>query len=321
MRLLVTGGAGFIGSNFVRHMLDNYDYEIVVLDALTYSGNRNNLPNHPNLFFYHGDIRNPEAVNNLMQNCQAVVHFAAESHVDRSIQDATPFVSTNVLGTQVLLDAAVKHNISKFVHISTDEVYGSVDENMRILDETFTESSMLNPTSPYASSKASSDLIVQSYHKTFGLNTIITRSSNNYGQYQYPEKFIPLMITNAFMGKKLPLYGTGDNRREWIHVEDNCRAIDKVLHEGTVGDIYNISTEVGSSNRDILYMILAIMDKPEDMIENVTDRLAHDFEYAVATEKIFNDTGWSPTITIDDGMVQTINWYLDNVNWWENLKK
>jgi len=292
-RVLVTGGCGFIGSNFVQYMLAQYpDYQIINFDALTYAGNPDNLrdiEHNPHYTFKKGDITKAEDVALVMKNVDYVVHFAAESHVDRSIQGPEIFTQTNVLGTQILLDFSKAKGIKKFVHISTDEVYGSLGKT-----GCFTESTPLAPNSPYSASKAGSDLLARAYYHTFGFPVIITRCSNNYGQYQFPEKLIPLMITNALENKKLPVYGDGKNVRDWLYVGDHCRAIDVVLHRGKAGEVYNIGGNNEWHNIDIVKLILKELGKPDSLIEYVTDRLGHDRRYAIDASKIKNDLGWQP---------------------------
>ena len=316
--ILVTGGAGFIGSNFVRHMLTKYDkYKILVLDALTYAGNRENLSdleNNPRFEFYHGDIQNKKDVDNLMPKVDTVVNFAAETHVDRSIHEAGAFIETDVRGTFVLLEAAKKYNIERFLHISTDEVYGS------IIDGSFKEGDPLEPNSPYSASKAGGDLLVRSYFVTYGTPVIITRSSNNYGPYQYPEKLIPLFVTNAIDDKPLPLYGDGKYIRDWIHVEDNCAALDAVLHKGKTGDVYNIGAGNEKENIFITNFILDYLNKPASLIQPVKDRPGHDRRYSVDISKVAA-LGWKPEFDLEKGLKQTIDWYLQNENWWRKIKE
>lgn len=316
--ILVTGGAGFIGSNFVRYMLNKYsDYRIIVLDALTYAGNRENLADlegDPRYLFYHGNIADEKVVDNLMSNVDTVVNFAAETHVDRSIHEAGKFIDTDVKGTFVLLEAAKKYNIERFLHISTDEVYGSIQEG------SFKETDPLEPNSPYSASKAGGDLLVRSYHVTYGLPVMITRSSNNYGPYQYPEKLIPLFVTNALDNQPLPLYGDGKNIRDWIHVEDNCAALDVVLHKGETGHIYNIGGGNERENIFITHKILEYLGKPKSLIKPVQDRLGHDRRYSVDTSKV-RALGWQPKYDFDKGLEQTIDWYVKNEAWWRHIKE
>ena len=315
--LLVTGGSGFIGSNFIRHMLGKYtDYKIINLDKLTYAGNLDNLKdveNNLNYSFVCGDICDPDVVNKVMQRVDHVVHFAAESHVDRSIEDGSVFVRTNVLGTHTLLESALKHNIKRFVHISTDEVYGS------ILDGSFKETDILTPSSPYSSSKAGSDLLAQSYYITHNLPVIITRCTNNFGPYQYPEKLIPLFVTNLVDNKKVSVYGTGQNVRDWIHVLDHCKAVDFILHNGSIGEIYNVGGGAEKTNLGITQKLLEILGKNDSMIEYVEDRLGHDQRYSLDCSKLM-ELGWAPEYDFNDGLKETAKWYVDNRWWWEKLK-
>ncbi|MDW7776890.1 MAG: dTDP-glucose 4,6-dehydratase [Methanosarcinales archaeon] len=317
MNILVTGGCGFIGSNFIRHMLDTYpELKIINLDKLTYAGNPDNLKDieqNPNYSFLQGDICDTVVVDELMEQVDQVVHFAAESHVDRSIEDSSIFVTTNVLGTFVLLDSALKHGINKFIHVSTDEVYGSTVEG------SFNENSILIPSSPYSSSKAGSDLLAQSYFITHTLPVIITRCTNNFGPYQYPEKLIPLFITNLLEEKKVPVYGTGQNVRDWIYVMDHCKGIDFILHNGTAGEIYNIGGGNELSNIEITKRILDKLGKDESMIEYVEDRLGHDFRYSLDCSKL-RALGWAPEFNFDDAIEHTVDWYVKNTWWWNTLK-
>ncbi|MCY9664828.1 dTDP-glucose 4,6-dehydratase [Paenibacillus alginolyticus] len=320
MKLLVTGGAGFIGSNFVHYMLDRYpSYEIINLDALTYAGNLENLRSiqeNSHYTFVKGDITNIELVNSLFdQGIDTVVHFAAESHVDRSILEPDVFVKTNVLGTQVLLEAARKYAVKKFVHVSTDEVYGTLGET-----GLFTEETPLSPNSPYSASKAGSDLLVRAYHETFGLPINITRCSNNYGPYQFPEKLIPLMIANALNDKSLPIYGDGLNIRDWLYVEDHCSAIDLVLHKGINGEVYNIGGNNERTNIQIIQTILRELGKPESLIQYVKDRPGHDRRYGIDATKITEELGWKLKHNFETGIHETIRWYLDNQDWWKRIQ-
>ena len=316
--ILVTGGAGFIGSNFVRYMLEKYkDYRIIVLDALTYAGNRENLADlegDPRFFFYHGNICDKQVVENLMSNVDHVVNFAAETHVDRSIHEAGSFIETDIRGTFVLLEAVKKFGIRKFLHISTDEVYGS------ILDGSFREGDPLEPNSPYSASKAGADLLVRSYFVTYGLPVVITRSSNNYGPYQYPEKLIPLFVTNAIDNLPLPLYGDGKNVRDWIHVLDNCAALDVVLHKGEPGQSYNVG---GGNERENIFITKYILDylkKPQSLIQPVKDRPGHDRRYSIDTSKT-EALGWKAKFGLEEGLKQTIDWYVQNEDWWRKIKE
>ena len=317
--ILITGGAGFIGSNFVKYMLDKYsDYDIINLDALTYCGNLENLKDiedRDNYTFVKGDIRDKELVDNLVSKVDYIINFAAESHVDRSITDPEIFIKSNVLGTQVLLNAAKKFAVEKYIQISTDEVYGTLGETGY-----FTETTPLQPNSPYSASKAGGDLITRAYFETFDLPINITRCSNNYGPYQFPEKLIPLMISNALEDKKLPIYGDGKNIRDWLHVYDHCQAIDLVLHEGKLGEVYNIGGHNERQNIQIVKLILDALGKDESLIEYVADRLGHDRRYAIDADKIRNELGWEPKYTFETGIKETIQWYLDNQDWMNQVK-
>lgn len=319
MKVLVTGGAGFIGSNFLKYMVDKYpDYHFINLDALTYCGNLENLKDIEdcnNYSFIKGDIRDVEIVDKIVSDCDYIVNFAAESHVDRSIEDPEIFIKSNILGTQVLLEAAKKHNIKKYLQISTDEVYGSLPK-----EGYFKETTPLQPNSPYSASKASADLMVRAYHNTFNLPVNITRCSNNYGPYQFPEKLIPLMISNALEDKPLPVYGDGLNIRDWLHVYDHCTAIDLVLHKGKIGEVYNIGGNNEKTNIDIVKLILKELNKSESLINFVKDRLGHDRRYAIDSSKIQNELGWKPKYTFEVGIIETINWYLDNKDWINQVK-
>ncbi len=317
MKLLITGGAGFIGSNFIRLILNKYpDYEVINLDLLTYAGNLENLKDleqNENYRFVQGDIRDEDVVDKVMKGMDAVVNFAAESHVDRSIGGPADFIQTDVYGTFVLLEAARQHGIGRYLQISTDEVYGSIEEG------SFVETDMLEPSSPYSASKAGGDMQVMAYHTTYGLPTLITRSSNNFGPYQYPEKIIPLFITNLLEGKKVPLYGDGMNVRDWIYVTDNCEGIDTVLHEGEVGEIYNIGGGNERSNIFITNKILEILGKSEEMIEPVADRLGHDRRYSIDCSKA-KALGWTPAHDFEGALEETVDWYVNNPDWWKKLK-
>ena len=312
--ILITGGAGFIGSNFIHYVLKNTDYSIINFDALTYAGNLENLKdieNNKKYKFIKGDITKLEDIKNLIkEDFQYIIHFAAESHVDRSIDSPNQFVLTNVVGTQNLLNLALEKSIKRFIQISTDEVYGSLGP-----EGYFTELTPLDPTSPYSASKASADLIVMSYYKTFNLPAIITRCSNNYGPYQFPEKLIPLMINNALNNRLLPVYGDGKNIRDWIYVDDHCEAILRVLENGKLGEIYNIGGNSGKRNIDIVKLILDKLNKPYSLIKFVKDRKAHDRRYAIDFSKIKKKLGWQPITKFEDGMQETIDWYLNNLNW------
>lgn len=318
MKILVTGGAGFIGSNFIRYILEKHPEDYIVnYDALTYAGNLNNLKDveeNPSYLFIKGNICDAETVNHVMEkhSIDTVIHFAAESHVDRSIDDAPSFVRTNVLGTGVLLDAALKKNIKHFIHVSTDEVYGSILEN------SFSESDNLNPSSPYSASKAGSDLLASAYYTTFNLPVIITRCTNNFGPYQYPEKLIPRFVTNLLRGQKIPVYGTGQNVRDWLYVYDHCSAIDFILRHGSIGEVYNIGGGNEWSNLEITEKILEVLEEDPSMIEFVRDRLGHDLRYSLNTTKI-NSLGWRPVYTFEEALLETIRWYVENESWWRPL--
>lgn len=314
MKILVTGGAGFIGSNFVRYMLNEHpDHELVVLDKLTYAGRLENLQDVlEKITFIKGDICNKRDVEKAIKDCNAILNFAAETHVDRSIIDAGDFVRTDVLGTYHLLEASRKFNIEKFIQISTDEVYGSIETG------SFKETDPLKPNSPYSASKAGADMLVRSYHRTYGLPTLITRSSNNYGPFQFPEKIIPLFITNLIQGKKVPLYGDGLNIRDWLYVLDNCRAIDLVFQKGKLGEIYNIGGGYEITNLELTKKILKLMNKTKEFIEYVPDRLGHDRRYSLNCEKI-RKLGWKPETDFNNGLKKTIEWYKENKWWWKPL--
>lgn len=329
MKLLVTGGAGFIGSNFIRHILREHpEWQVVNLDKLTYAGNLANLKDvedNPRYRFVRGDIADRELVEKLFQEekFDVVVNFAAESHVDRSILDSSPFIETNVKGTQVLLEAARQHLVKRFVQISTDEVYGSLGSEGK-----FTEESPLLPNSPYAASKAAADLLCRAYYKAYGIPVIITRSSNNYGPYQFPEKLIPLMIRNALHKKPLPVYGKGENVRDWLYVEDNCRAIDLVLQKGRVGEVYNIGGDCEKRNIEVVELICDVLaeklNRPNEfkkLIIFIKDPrgAAHDFRYALDCTKIKEELGWKLQVSFEEGMSQTVNWYLENQDWVESV--
>jgi len=319
MRLLVTGGAGFIGSNFVRRIVDGTlsgISSITVLDKLTYAGRLSNLNMLPkdSFEFIKGDICDSTLIDSLTKKSDAVINFAAESHVDRSITAARDFVDTNILGTQTLMSYALKNEVSTFVQVSTDEVYGTIDEG------SWSEESPLLPNSPYSASKASADLIARSYHRTFGLDVRVTRCSNNYGPHQYPEKVIPLFVTNLIDGKKVPLYGNGLNVRDWLHVDDHCKGIHAVLNKGKPGQIYNIGGGRELNNRELTDTILALMGRDSTSIEYVEDRLGHDLRYSVSHEKISRELGYQPQVTFEQGLLETINWYKENESWWRPLK-
>ena len=318
MKLLVTGGLGFIGSNFIRYMLYKHpDCTITNLDAITYAGNPANLVDiekNPRYFFVKGDICDQQIVESVFSHhaIDTVVHFAAESHVDRSIHDSSAFVTTNVLGTQTLLDSALHHKCLRFVHISTDEVYGSAATG------SFKETDLLNPSSPYSASKAASDLLARAFFITHGLPVIVTRCTNNYGPFQYPEKLIPFFVTNLLKGKKVPVYGTGNNIRDWIYVLDHCRAIDFLLHHGTDGEIYNIGSDNEKTNLDITYEILKILKKDSSSIEFVKDRPGHDWRYSLDSSKL-RAMGWKPQTSFETALKETVNWYVQHEGWWQPL--
>jgi dTDP-glucose 4,6-dehydratase len=315
MKILVTGGAGFIGSNFIRMMFRKYpDIEIINLDKLTYAGNPDNLRDisHPGYTFIKGDICDPDMVKRSMEGVDAVIHFAAESHVDRSIEDGSVFVTTNVVGTNTLLSCALDSDITRFIHVSTDEVYGSIEKG------SFTEDDILSPSSPYSSSKAGSDLLAMSYHTTYGLPVTITRCTNNFGPYQYPEKLIPLFITNLMEGKKVPVYGTGLNVRDWIYVDDHCSGIDFVFNHGRSGEIYNIGGGNELTNLEITHKILDHMGKDASMIRFVEDRKGHDLRYSLDCGKLRN-MNWKPEYDFDKALDATVQWYIENRWWWEPL--
>jgi dTDP-glucose 4,6-dehydratase len=322
MKLLVTGGAGFIGSNFVRRALENSlpgirDASITVLDALTYSGTLTNLASvaaHSHYTFVHGDIRDESLLADLMPGHDAVVHFAAESHVDRSVTDAGIFVETNVLGTQRLLDAALATGVGRFVHVSTDEVYGSLDEGA------WDEQEPLLPNSPYAASKAASDLMVRSYHQTHAMDTVTTRCSNNYGLHHFPEKLIPLFVTNLIDNQPVPLYGDGGNVRDWLHVDDHCRGIALALTKGRAGEIYNIGGGTELTNKELTGLLLDATGQSWDLVRAVEDRKGHDRRYCVNIDKISGELGYQPEVPFATGLADVVQWYRDNRDWWEPLK-
>ncbi|KPL16653.1 MAG: dTDP-glucose 4,6-dehydratase [candidate division Zixibacteria bacterium SM23_81] len=317
-KILITGGAGFIGSNFVKYMLAEHpEAELIVLDKLTYAGNLDNLKevwDDARFTFVKGDICDGQVVEKSMSGCDAVINFAAETHVDRSIGDAGAFVRTDVYGTHVLLEAVRKLKVRRYIQISTDEVYGSVGQGSS------REGDPLNPSSPYAASKAGADLLVLSYYVTHSLPVLITRSSNNFGSNQYPEKLIPLFVTNALENISLPLYGDGLNVRDWLYVRDNCRAIDLVLQRGEVGEIYNVGGDNEKSNREITDLILRILDKPKSLVKMVRDRPGHDRRYSVNSEKL-KDLGWAPKARFEDDLERTVQWYEENEDWWRKIKE
>ncbi len=323
MKILVTGGAGFIGSNFVRFVLrERPAWSVVNLDKLTYSGNLENLRDvekDPRYRFVRGDVCDAELAASAAGGCDAVVHFAAESHVDRSILDGRPFVTTNVLGTQTLLDAARRAKVGRFLQVGTDEVYGSLPLERAELK--FTEDMALKPNSPYAASKAAADLMVRSYHKTHGLDAVVTRCSNNFGPYQFPEKVIPLFVSNLMEGRKVPLYGDGMNVRDWLHVEDHCEALLAVLERGRPGEVYNIGGDNERSNLELTRMILEAMGKGEEMIQPVADRPGHDRRYAIDATKIGRELGWAPSRSAwPEALAGTVRWYCENADWWRRIK-
>jgi len=321
MKILVTGGAGFIGSNFIHYWLNKYpEDEIVNLDKLTYAGNLDNLKNvesNKNYTFVQGDICNPQLVDSITKKIDTIVNFAADSHVDRSISDPDPFVQTNIVGTYTLLKSALKNKVSRFHHISTDEVFGSLELDSKVK---FNEKTKYDPNSPYAASKAGSDHLVNAFHTTYDLPITISNCSNNFGPYQFPEKFIPLTITNLIQNKKVPIYGDGLYVRDWLYVEDHCEAIDLILNKGKIGETYVIGGMTEDvSNLDIVKRIIKLMDKSEDMIEHVDDRLGHDRRYGIDWSKISKELGWSPSRNFDDNLEFTVNWYKQNAIWWRRI--
>lgn len=319
MNLLVTGGAGFIGSCFVRYMLKNHpDYKIINLDALTYAGNLDNLKDietNPNYSFVHGNICDKQLVDSLMSQVDACVNFAAESHVDRSITGPEIFIQTNVGGTLNLLEMAKKHKISRYLQVSTDEVYGTLGKTGY-----FTETTPLAPNSPYSASKASADMLVRAYYETYKMPVLTTRCSNNYGPYQFPEKLIPLFISNLLKGEKVPVYGDGMNIRDWLYVYDHCSAIDTVLHKGRLGEVYNIGGNNEKANIEITKLLIKELGRDESSIKYVEDRLGHDRRYAIDSSKIQNELGWHPSVTFEEGIKITIDWYLNNQDWIKRLE-
>lgn len=323
MNILVTGGAGFIGGNFVHYMLDKYsDYRIVCVDALTYAGNLSTLENvldNKNFRFVKADIADRIAIEKLFneEKFDIVVNFAAESHVDRSIENPEIFLKTNILGTSVLMDMCRKYGNIRYHQVSTDEVYGDLPLDRPELF--FTEETPIHTSSPYSSSKAGADLLVQAYYRTYGLPITISRCSNNYGPYHFPEKLIPLMIANALADKPLPVYGDGLNVRDWLYVEDHCRAIDLIIHEGRIGEVYNVGGHNEMANIDIVKIILKQLGKPESLIKFVADRKGHDMRYAIDPSKIHKELGWLPETMFADGIKKTIKWYLDNKKWWQDI--
>ncbi len=324
MKILVTGGAGFIGCNFVYYMLEKYrDYEIVCLDALTYAGNLKSLDKameNPNFKFVKGSIADKEFVDKLFADeaFDVVVNFAAESHVDRSIENPFIFLETNIMGTACLLEASKKYGVKRFHQVSTDEVYGDLPLDRP--DLFFTEETPIHTSSPYSSSKASADLLTLAFHRTYGLPVTISRCSNNYGPYQFPEKLIPLMIVRAQEDQSLPVYGEGLNVRDWLYVEDHCKAIDMIIHNGRVGEVYNVGGHNEKQNIEVVKTLLKALDKPESLITYVKDRAGHDLRYAIDPTKISTELGWLPETKFDDGMAKTIRWYLDNKEWTDDIK-
>ena len=323
MTIIVTGGAGFIGSNFVFHMLNKYpDYRIVCIDALTYAGNLSTLKDvmdNPNFRFCKMDICDRKAVYQLFEeeHPDIVVNFAAESHVDRSIENPEIFLQTNIIGTATLMDACREYGITRYHQVSTDEVYGDLPLDRP--DLFFTEETPIHTSSPYSSSKAGADLLVLAYHRTFGLPVTISRCSNTYGPYHFPEKLIPLMIANALNDKPLPVYGKGENVRDWLYVEDHCKAIDLIIHKGRVGEVYNVGGHNEKTNLEIVKIICKELGKPESLITYVADRKGHDMRYAIDPTKIHNELGWLPETKFEDGIKKTIKWYLENKEWWEEI--
>lgn len=325
MNILITGGAGFIGSNFIFHMRKKYpDYNLICVDLLTYAGNLSTLASvldKPGFKFYKADIADRQAVYDIFEKEKPdiVVNFAAESHVDRSIEEPEVFLRTNIIGTEVLMDASKKYGVKRYHQVSTDEVYGDLPLDRK--DLFFTESTPLHTSSPYSSSKAGADLLVQAYHRTYGLNVTISRCSNNYGPYHFPEKLIPLTIVNALHDKPLPVYGEGINVRDWLYVEDHCKAIDLIIHKGEAGEVYNVGGHNEMRNIDIVKLICKHLGKPESLIQFVTDRKGHDMRYAIDPTKIHNALGWLPETKFEDGIKKTIDWYLNNKQWWEEIIK
>lgn len=320
MKLLITGGAGFIGSNFVHHILKTYpDYEIVNLDVLTYAGNLENLKDvekNLNYHFVKGDICDAKLVDELVKDVDVIVHFAAESHVDRSILDPEAFIKTNVMGTYTLLESARKNGGKRFHHVSTDEVFGSLGAD----EAPFSELTPYDPRSPYSASKAASDHLVRAYHHTYGLPITISNCSNNYGPYHFPEKLIPLIITNLLEDKKIPIYGDGMQVRDWLHVEDHCRAIDTIIHKGKMGETYCVGGDGEKPNIEIAKTILKILGKDESMIEYVEDRKGHDRRYAIDFSKLKNEFGWQPQVAFEEGIMKTVQWFQENEAWWKDVK-
>lgn len=318
--ILVTGGAGFIGNCFIRHMLQKYsNYKIINLDALTYAGNLENLydvKDNPNYEFVNGDICDKDLVTQIVSGVDMIVNFAAETHVDRSITGPEIFIETNIKGTMTLLQAAKEFNIERYLQVSTDEVYGTLGDTGY-----FTETTPIAPNSPYSASKAGADMLVRAYYETYKVPTLITRCSNNYGPYQYPEKLIPFFISRLLRGEKVPVYGDGLNVRDWLYVYDHCAAIDAVLHKGRIGEVYNIGGHNEKTNLEITHLILDAMNKDESSIEYVQDRLGHDRRYAISNDKITSELGWKPSVTFEEGILLTIDWYLNNKSWMESIEQ
>lgn len=318
--IFVTGGAGFIGNCFIRHMLQKYsNYKIINLDALTYAGNLENLydvKDNPNYEFVNGDICDKDLVTQIVSGVDMIVNFAAETHVDRSITGPEIFIETNIKGTMTLLQAAKEFNIERYLQVSTDEVYGTLGDTGY-----FTETTPIAPNSPYSASKAGADMLVRAYYETYKVPTLITRCSNNYGPYQYPEKLIPFFISRLLRGEKVPVYGDGLNVRDWLYVYDHCAAIDAVLHKGRVGEVYNIGGHNEKTNLEITHLILDAMNKDESSIEYVQDRLGHDRRYAISNDKITSELGWKPSVTFEEGILLTIDWYLNNKSWMESIEQ
>ena len=323
MKILITGGAGFIGSNFIYFMLNKYpEYEVVCIDKLTYAGNietLNSALKNEKFSFYKADIADRNAINEIFEKEKPdiTVNFAAESHVDRSIENPEIFLKTNILGTQVLMDACRKYGIQRYHQVSTDEVYGDLPLDRP--DLFFTEETPIHTSSPYSASKAGADLLVQAYYRTFKLPVTISRCSNNYGPYHFPEKLIPLMIANALNGKQLPVYGKGENVRDWLYVEDHCSAIDLIIHNGRIGEVYNIGGHNERTNLEVVKTIIRVLGKDESLISYVKDRAGHDLRYAIDPTKIHTELGWLPATPFDEGIKKTIQWYLDNAIWWQNV--
>jgi len=323
MTILITGGAGFIGSNFIYHWLAKYpSHKVICIDALTYAGNMETLSEamkNPQFIFVKGDIADRKAVFSLFEQHKPdiVVNFAAESHVDRSINDPDIFLKTNVLGTGVLMDASREIGVKRYHQVSTDEVYGDLPLDRP--DLFFTEGTPIHASSPYSASKAGADLLALAYHRTFAFPVTVSRCSNNYGSYHFPEKLIPLMITKAMQNKPLPVYGNGENVRDWLYVEDHCKAIDMIIHKGKAGEVYNIGGHNERTNLEVVKTILQELDKPESLISYVTDRPGHDLRYAIDPKKITDEIGWRPETGFDEGIKKTVQWYMENINWWEPL--